>query len=225
MDLQITISPAVRATFPGLEILGLLCQLPDAGLTAPCLPNSLWEQLAGADLATHPRIAIWRDAIRLMGLKASEHRSSVEQLVRRFSRGAPPITNVPVVDTYNLASTTHFAPLGAYAIDRMPQTRVDLRHLSRSDHFEPLGGKASDYPLEPRIVGYTCGSQVLSWALNVRDNADTAIDNQTRGFVVFSEALDRRGLDASRSALADVKAAVVRDGGTAVELRSESPGM
>lgn len=192
--IHISIEDRLRQTYPQLSVHGFTaCQR--GGSLDVSLPE--WElppELDTSRISEDARIEVWRNAIRTMGLKASDYRSSIEQLLRRLVRGSPPETGVWFVDAYNALSTYHAAPMGAYDIDRLPTGRVDLRLARRDlDRFTPLGGRLSEFPLKETVAVYASGPEVLCWAFNVRDSQRTCVSPSTHRFLVLSEALDVEG--------------------------------
>ena len=84
-----------------------------------------------AELTADPYIAIWRDAFKILGIKASEFLSSVEALCRRaIKTGSVPSIN-PAVDLSNALSLKYLLPLGGHDLDLL---RGDLEvRLARED--------------------------------------------------------------------------------------------
>jgi DNA/RNA-binding domain of Phe-tRNA-synthetase-like protein len=213
---KLSIDREVLRILPGFAAWGLMAEWPgDANLVGEGglrLPAD-----AGVDLATlaeHPRIAIWRAAYRAMGLKPSEYRSSVEQLVRRAARGESPRIGISAVDLYNSISVAHLVPLGGYDVDRMAANELLVRVAQPADRFEPLGGKQDEAVLAGTAIGYFQGPDCLCGAINWRDSAATAISGATRRALFVSEALDEEGAEASQAALHDLGVAIQAGGGT-----------
>lgn len=71
----------------------------------------------GVSIPEHPRIACWREAYRQFGAKPKDYPSSIENLVRRVSKGHPlPHVNL-LVDLYNTVSLRYLLPAGGEDLD------------------------------------------------------------------------------------------------------------
>ncbi len=177
------------------------------------------EGISPETITADERIAAWRTAVQLSGLKAAKVRGSAEQLVRRFLRGdaigggpgvssqesvasSPPSSDLPpLVRLYCAVSARFVAPLGGYDVARLPSPHIALRFARSDDLFEPLGGNAADMPLTSSVPVYAVGSTVLCWMFNVRDAASTALTETTTEALFFSEALTDAQIRASERAL------------------------
>jgi lysyl-tRNA synthetase class 2 len=133
-----------------------------------------------------------------MGLKPSEYRSSVEQLVRRQLKDDPAHIGIPVVDLYNSVSKEYIVPFGAYDLEKLTDEEIQIRMIRPSrDQFRPLGGRPERFPLNERVVAYTQGDMILCWALNVRDNELTAVRESSKRILFLSESLNYETSEAS----------------------------
>lgn len=214
-DLHVEISAQVHAQFPALRVTGIIATPPAGGWPLIGLVGP--DDPPGPDeVAAHPRISIWRRAVKTMGLKPAERRSSVEQLLRRWLAGRFPETGVDLVDAYNALSLRWLAPMGAYDMDALGSGPLELRSCDpERDCFNPLGAEAADFPLTSGVVVYALGSEVLCWALNVRDAIRTSVSPATKRVLLLSESLDDPGRAASASAMAAFAAIIVHQGGQA----------
>ena len=87
-----------------------------------------------AELTADPNIAIWRDAFKILGIKASEFLSSVEALSRRaIKTGSVPSIN-PAVDLSNALSLKYLLPLGGHDLDLL-QGDLEVRLAREDDIF------------------------------------------------------------------------------------------
>lgn len=217
MSPRVTIDPAVGRVFPDLTVHALTCDLP-AQRTGELAP----EPLAGIDpdqVATHPAIAPWRNAMKLMGLKPAEQRSSVEQLLRRALKGMPADTGVPWVNAYNALSVTCMVPMGGYDLDLVPGPVTLRPGQPGRDQFRPLGGDADRFPISENVMVYASGNLILCWALNVRDSGMTCLHTGSRRALFISEAVTAAGADASVEALSSLANLVLAAGGSVGEIR------
>lgn len=221
-EIPLRLAPAARAKFPDLSAWAIEAKwTPGTGF--PPFARTGPPEEAGLildTLATHPRIAVWRDAYRAMGLKPSECRSSIEQLVRRHLRGDSIALGIDAVDLYNQVSIASLAPMGGYDLDRLSAEPVLLRPLSGADAFAPLGGSAERMPLMESVLGYCQGDRCLCYAINHRDAALSAIRAETVRALFVSEAVDCFGATASQTALQTLAAQITRAGGRCSALRA-----
>ncbi len=195
----VSIERDVAIVFPDLRVHGLVCSLPASQVEFTRAGNfSELGEIELDSLSEHPRIAIWRSAIKLMGLKPSEYRSSVEQLVRRQLKDDPAHIGIPVVDLYNSVSKEYIVPFGAYDLEKLTDEEIQIRMIRPSrDQFRPLGGRPERFPLNERVVAYTQGDMILCWALNVRDNELTAVRESSKRILFLSESLNYETSEAS----------------------------
>jgi DNA/RNA-binding domain of Phe-tRNA-synthetase-like protein len=204
---KLTISDAALTRFPLFSAAAFACDgLPDSSpdeaiATADAAAMAQLSDIDPDAVAGHPRIAAWRETYRAMGLKPSDQRSSIEQLVRRGLKGSLSLTDVWAAEAYNRWSVAYLAPMGGYDLDSLPGDAIEIREAAPSDSFAPLGGSDKGFALEPRILVYAIGNEVLCWALNHRDAAPTALTPATKRAVFISEATDAAGAEASVAAL------------------------
>lgn len=216
--IEVAVDPEVVERFPEVQVAAIVAVDVDRAHAALAdgAGSRLLAEAAEAVRAAFPapdqvaadeRIAAWRAAIRACGLKASDVRSSVEQLVRRLLRDDDLGAAIPLVQAYCALSAKHVAPLGGYDVDRLPPGALTLRPADPGDAFEPLGGSAEKMPLDPRVVVYGAGDEVLCWAFNHRDSARTALRPETTRAAFVGEAVtaaQRPGLAAALAELAQV---------------------
>ncbi len=223
-ELALHVDPSVTAELPhfkayGVRVRGLAAV--DRAQAAYPFADRTYATLMSFDyerLAEDPRIKVWRDAYRRMGLKASEFRSSIEQLVRRSLGDNMLNTPVPIVDLYNRASISFAVPMGGYDMSALPPHPISVRAVADGDYFAPLGGAPENFPLSPGVLAYACGREILCWALNHRDSRLTALRAETDDALFVTEAVDPRGAEASREALAELAGCLATLGAHAGEV-------
>jgi DNA/RNA-binding domain of Phe-tRNA-synthetase-like protein len=114
--------------------------------------TKLSERLGSAPITEHPHIAPWREAYRAFGAKPKNHPSSVENLVRRVSKGhALPHINT-VVDIYNTISLRHLVPVGGEDLDTL---QGDVLLTIAGDNEAPvtlLGEKEARPPYPGEVI-------------------------------------------------------------------------
>jgi DNA/RNA-binding domain of Phe-tRNA-synthetase-like protein len=133
------------------------------------------------NVAENPVVAAWRDAYKRFGAKPSEHRSSIEALLRRVLKPDSIPTINPLVDIGTAVSLMNLVPTGVHPI-RHESTEIQLRLARSGDHFLPVAEQ------EPELV--TPGEVVLADQLEVltrrwtwRQSANTRMaPSTTRAF-------------------------------------------
>jgi DNA/RNA-binding domain of Phe-tRNA-synthetase-like protein len=131
--------------------------------------------------AEHPRIAAWREAYRQFGAKPSEHRSSIESLVRRVLKGESVPSINPLVDIGNLVSLRHLVPAGVHPLKDTCQ-ELALRAALPGDTFIPSEGQSAEVPEATEVV-FASGHEVLTRRWTWRQAAGTqTLPDTTRVF-------------------------------------------
>ena len=87
-------------------------------------------------------------AFRLLGVKPSEFRSSIEALGRRALREQELPSIDPLVDIGNILSLRHLIPAGGHAIDTLTQD-IELRPATGQELFIPFGEAPDATPEHP----------------------------------------------------------------------------
>jgi DNA/RNA-binding domain of Phe-tRNA-synthetase-like protein len=126
---------------------------------------SVRDRLNLEELASHPRIASWREAFRGVGIKPSEFRSSIEAMTRRALRNQELPSINALVDIGNILSLRHLLPIGAHAIDVVSQDIV-LCKASGEEVFVPFGSEEAEHPVPGEIIlkeGNTVLTRRWSW--------------------------------------------------------------
>lgn len=199
------VTDAARAVIPGIRAYGFTAEdLPAEPRLDDLAQLALDDRITVSDLATlagHPRIAPWREAYRTMGLKPSEFRSSIEQLVRRALSGRPAVGAHWLIERYNGHSLAHLTPMGGYDLDQITEDAVIIRPSLASDRFTPLGGHVSQMPLGGNILVYAQAMELLCWAINHRDAAHSSLSHSTCRALFIADAVDEVGQRDARAAL------------------------
>jgi DNA/RNA-binding domain of Phe-tRNA-synthetase-like protein len=129
------------------------------------------------NVADDPRVAAWRDAYRRFGAKPSEHRSSIEALLRRVVKGNELPSINPLVDIGNIVSLRCVLPAGAHPLEGSGQQFV-LRRARPPDMFAPPDGGPSEAVHGEEIV-LARGQEVLTRRWTWRQAAGTQISPGT----------------------------------------------
>jgi DNA/RNA-binding domain of Phe-tRNA-synthetase-like protein len=135
------------------------------------------RDLVHGNVAEHPRVSAWRDAYRRFGAKPSEHRSSIEAMVRRVVKSDSLPSINPLVDIGNIVSLRYMLPAGVHPLP-LPLCSLDLRRSSPGDTFIPADGGAAEAPPTGEIV-LACGHDVLTrrWTWRQAANTQTLPDS------------------------------------------------
>lgn len=122
--------------------------------------SSIRDRLNLDQLATHPRIASWREAYRSFGANPGKFRSSVEAMLRRTLRDQELPSINALVDIGNTISLRHLVPVGGHAIDVVTED-IRLRPATGEEEFVPLGSDAVEHP-DPGEIIFTEADTVLT---------------------------------------------------------------
>lgn len=137
--------------------------------------EALVRESVQGNVAEHPRISTWREAYRRFGAKPSEHRSSIEAMVRRVVKPDSLPSINPLVDIGNIVSLRHMLPVGVHPLPATPG-RLDLRRALPGDSFAPADGGPVAEPSAGEIV-LTYGHDVLTrrWTWRQANNTQTSL--------------------------------------------------
>ena len=185
--LRYRIAPEVFEAHPdyvrGVLVFDRLDNRGDGAALVPLLREAeqrVRDTVAG-NVAEHPGIAAWREAYRRFGAKPSEHRSSIEAMVRRVVQaGEIPSIN-PLVNIGNIVSLRHRLPAGVHPLGPDPVS-LELRAAEPQDVFTPADGKPAESPPAGEIV-FVAGHDVLTrrWTWRQAQGTQTLADT-TRVF-------------------------------------------
>jgi DNA/RNA-binding domain of Phe-tRNA-synthetase-like protein len=137
-------------------------------------------------LVEEPWIAVWRTAIKKMGLSAAKTRSSIEQLAKRALSGNFISIPVQAVNLYCHVSLIAQTPMGGYAIDSLTDT-VWVRLSRPGDTFLGLGER-EPIQVPSSVVLYADDKNVACFAWNHRDSVHTCLKTTTQSAIFFADA-------------------------------------
>jgi DNA/RNA-binding domain of Phe-tRNA-synthetase-like protein len=183
----------------GLNNLGGQAEVEDLLREAEARCEALF---AREELTTHPRLAAWREAYRLLEMKPGKNYSSVEALARRARGGSPtPYINT-LVALMNAFSLRHLVPCGG---DDLEAVRGDLilRLATGEEQWVPLGGKEASSP-EPGEAIYVDAEKVLCRRWNWRQGDATKILPATGQALVNIDCLPPVGLEEAEGLAAEL---------------------
>lgn len=213
--LTVKLSPDVTEVHRHAKIAGIRVNIPNPSVLVPIIDQlkirakEVEEELGSIDPLTKlAEISCWRDAYAKMAVKPSKFHSSIEALLRRVKKGQDITTELLIVDFYNLVSITQKAPIGAYDAAKFASADLTMRHAQTgTDQFDPLGGSADAFPLNPNLVVYASGSDVLCWGFNTRDSKKVCVDDTSKEVLFFSETASEKmngAAEATITALAEM---------------------
>ena len=113
--------------------------------------NKVRQDTTLTEITTHPRIANWRNAFNLFGVKPGKFPPSIEALVRRVRKGdsIPHINDM--VAFCNYISLNYMIPVGAHALDDCDGDMY-IRVSDGSEPFTPIGSNEVEHPDAGEII-------------------------------------------------------------------------
>jgi DNA/RNA-binding domain of Phe-tRNA-synthetase-like protein len=146
------------------------------------------ERFAGVSVNEHPQIVPWREAYRKFGAKPKDYPSSVENLIKRVSKGySLPHINL-LVDIYNTISLRHIVPVGGEDLDKI---EGDIQLVFASDHETPIRllGEPEDRAPKPGEVIYKDNAGAICRRWNWKEADRTKFTEVTKNAVIVIEGL------------------------------------
>jgi DNA/RNA-binding domain of Phe-tRNA-synthetase-like protein len=146
------------------------------------------ERFAGVSINEHPQIVPWREAYRKFGAKPKDYPSSVENLIKRVSKGySLPHINL-LVDLYNTISLRHIVPVGGEDLDKIED---DIELVFASGHETPvrLLGEAEERAPKPGEVFYKDRIGAICRRWNWKEADRTKFTEATKNAVIVIEGL------------------------------------
>lgn len=153
------------------------------------LAKKLEEQYGDQVISQLPKIAAWREAYRVFGVKAKDYPSSIEALYKRVTRGGSVAGINPLVDIYNYISLKYMLPAGGEDTDKM---QGDLQLTFATADEKPvtvLGKDEAQAPAEGEII-YKDDEGTICRRWNWREVARTILTDETTNCILVLEALD-----------------------------------
>ena len=193
--MRLSVTEEIFASFPGALVgIAVAREITNAA-DDPAVRERLrraqvstGESFRGVAIAEHPRISIWREAYRRFGARPKDHPSSIENLVRRASKGqAIPHVNT-LVDLYNAVSLERLLPAGAEDLDAIDGD-VELAVASESEPPVRLLGEPEARPPRPGEVIYRDRAGAICRRWNWKEADRTKLSSATRNALVVVEGL------------------------------------
>lgn len=165
------------------------------------------RRFQGTLVAEHPHIACWREAYRAFGAKPKDHPSSIENLVRRVTKGQRLRSVNRLVDLYNTISLRHLVPVGG---EDLAAVDGDVELTFATDHEPPvrLLGEPEARPPKPGEVIYRDRIGALCRRWNWKEADRTRLTEETTDGFLVVEGLPPVGRVLIESALAELAARV-----------------
>jgi DNA/RNA-binding domain of Phe-tRNA-synthetase-like protein len=212
-ELTYRISSEVLSQFPGYRLAVLVfADLDNHGKhdeTTALLREAeaaARGQVNGA-VTDEPVVAAWRDAYRNFGARPSEHRSSIEALLRRATRPDTLPTINSLVDIGNIVSLKHLIPAGVHPL-RHQSTEIELRLARSGDRFFASGEQPED--VTPGEVVLADQFEILTRRWTWRQSLNTRMQVATTQAFFNLDALEVSADDQLAAAIAEVKLLVER---------------
>ena len=212
--MHFSLSPAIFAKYPALQIGLLICRGLKNGPASPEVIALLRDTEAKLKatyqdpeaLKAHPAIAVWQEAHRAFGSNPNKFPSSVHALCKRVVKGGElPQVNT-LVDLYNIVSLRHMLPVGGEDLDRCSGD-ITLTFAEGTELFTPLGSSENEPP-EPGEAIYRDTEGVLCRKFNWREAARTCLTEKTANAVLVIEAISPTTREMLDAALMDIEALV-----------------
>ena len=126
------------------------------------------------DYKEHPRLAVWAEAFRSMGINANKYPPSVVNLVKRARSGKPlPYVN-SLVAVFNCISLRHLCPCGG---DDLAVVRGDLSltFAEGGETYVPLGQPGTvEHPSKDEVIYMDTGTHDVFCRAWCWKNGDTS---------------------------------------------------
>lgn len=185
------------------------------------------ERLGSGPVAERPEVAAWREAYRRFGAKPSEHRSSIEAMLRRVLKPDRLPSINPLVDIGNVVSLRYLLPAGVHPLPASGPG-LQLRRTQAGDSFSPPDGAPAEVPAPMEVI-FAQGTQVLTRRWTWRQASGTQTLVQTEEVFFNIDGLPPTGADEVDAAMRDVEDLVGRCTGGRVlaktVLSAENPSL
>ncbi|MBI4043394.1 MAG: hypothetical protein HY393_01140 [Candidatus Diapherotrites archaeon] len=218
--MQLVVSDEIFKQYPGTVIGIILARGMDNTRESPemraCLrvqEKRVCAEFALETLSRHPRIACWRAAYQKFGAKASEYRSSIENLYRRILKGEEIRSINPLVDAYNVVSLTHALPVGGEDLDK---TRGTIEFCFAGENEKPvqlLGENEARPPHKGEVI-YRDEEGTLCRRWNWKEAERTKLTPTTKNALLVVEGIPPITEEDVKRALDELENLTAHLGGT-----------
>lgn len=149
--------------------------------------NSAEKWITSNTISENEVVAVWRKAYQKFKTKKGA-RVSVENLIKRISKGNPVRHIVPSVDVSNAISLKYALPIGVENIEAIEGT-FRLAKTEGGDHFLPIGEEEND-PTLPGEIAYLDDAGAICRCWNWRDGQRTEATDETPHCMFIMENVD-----------------------------------
>jgi DNA/RNA-binding domain of Phe-tRNA-synthetase-like protein len=182
-------------------------RVPELTETLCAAEQNVRDNVTG-NVADHPSVAPWRNAYRTFGAKPSEHRSSIESLMRRvLKHDSLPRINT-LVDIGTIVSLRELMPAGVHPI-RRPDARIELRLAREGDLFLASDSEPPEM-VTPGEVVLADQSEVLTRRWTWRQSVITRTLPTSRRVFFNVDGLSAAGDDQLKTAMEEIQNLVSR---------------
>ncbi|HAU99130.1 MAG: Lysine-tRNA ligase [Microgenomates group bacterium GW2011_GWF2_45_18] len=150
--------------------------------------TSLINKVSNIPVTELPYVVPWREAYRKFGAKPKDYPSSIENLIRRISKGEQVRHINKLVDIYNIISLKHVIPVGGEDLQKI---EGDVLLTIATDHEQPivlLGEKEARPPYINEVI-YKDNNGTICRRWNWKEADRTKLTEETRNAVLVLEAL------------------------------------
>lgn len=148
--------------------------------------NEISAQYTGAAVfSENPAVAVWREAYKKFKTKKGA-RASIENLLKRASKGKEVSTINPLVDLYNSISLKYGLPVGGEDLDAFVGD-MRLTKAVGGEHFVGIGEEKDEPCLEGEIA-YLDEKGAVCRCWNWRDGQRTMLTEETRNAFLIVES-------------------------------------
>lgn len=135
------------------------------------------SQMTVKEVKTHPRVNVYREALRTVGINPNKFSNSVEAMCKRVTKyGSVPNINA-IVDLTNIIALIEMVTLGAHDLDDIKYD-LAVRYSTTDDKFLPIGKEEFLQMPEGELV-FTSGNEVQTrqWLWRQSDMGKITLDS------------------------------------------------
>lgn len=139
-------------------------------------------------VAEHPNVLPWREAYRKFGAKPKDYPSSIENLIRRISKGEQVRHINKLVDIYNVISLKYLLPIGGEDTDKINGDVLLTFAGSDEKAVVMLGEKDARTPYANEVI-YKDNEGAICRRWNWKEADRTKLTEETTSAFMVLEAL------------------------------------
>ena len=150
--------------------------------------SAIRERYADSIITEIPEIAAWREAYRAFGAKPKDYPSSVENLIRRVTKGTELRSINKLVDIYNYISLKYVIPVGGEDLSKV-EGNIDLTFASANEKSIILLGEFEARPPYANEVIYKDNNGAICRRWNWKEADRTKLTEETTDVELVIEGL------------------------------------